>query len=81
MIGGAFAVEGFGSAMCGSCWELTYGSTTIHVLAIDHAQEGFNIALGAMDKLTGGQAQQLGRVMAQAKQVTPIACGLNPKLL
>ncbi|KAG6864167.1 hypothetical protein C0993_009292, partial [Termitomyces sp. T159_Od127] len=73
-IGGAAAVEGWNSASCGSCWDLTYTngqgvSKTISVLAIDHADSGFNIALAAMNELTGNQAQFLGRVDVTAVQV------------
>ncbi|KAF8894777.1 Asp f 13-like protein [Infundibulicybe gibba] len=71
-IGGAVAVEGFNSANCGTCWQLT----SINVVAIDHASPGFNIAEGAMNTLTGGQAEQLGRISATATQVSASACGL-----
>ena len=75
-IGGAAAVAGWNSAQCGSCWQLTYNGKSINVLAIDHADEGFNIALEAMNTLTGGQAQQLGRINASVKQVSASSCGL-----
>jgi len=80
-IGGAAAVEGWDSANCGTCWELTYTNTkgvskSINVLAIDHAQAGFNIALAAMNELTGNQAVQLGRVDVASKQVAASVCGL-----
>ncbi|TFK84020.1 Cerato-platanin-domain-containing protein [Polyporus arcularius HHB13444] len=68
-IGGAFAVEGFDSANCGTCWALTFNGTTINVLAIDTAPDGFNIALAAMNKLTNNQAQFLGRINATARMV------------
>ncbi|KAJ7773201.1 Cerato-platanin-domain-containing protein [Mycena metata] len=61
-IGGAGAVEAFDSVNCGTCWQLTYtngsgAKKSINVLAIDHAAAGtFNIALEAMNTLTGGQA-------------------------
>ncbi|KAF6843586.1 Protein SnodProt1 [Colletotrichum musicola] len=75
-IGGADAVAGWNSPNCGTCWQLTYNGKSINVLAIDHAGSGFNIALGAMNDLTNGQANQLGRVEAQATQVALSACGL-----
>jgi hypothetical protein len=46
------------------------------VLAVDHAAEGFNIALAAMNELTGNQAEQLGRIDAQWSQVAASDCGL-----
>ncbi|KAG6893720.1 hypothetical protein C0995_016265, partial [Termitomyces sp. Mi166 len=73
-IGGAAAVGGWNSANCGTCWDLTYTdsqgvSRTISVLAVDHADSGFNLALGAMNELTNNQATFLGRVDATAVQV------------
>ncbi|KAF7348147.1 hypothetical protein MSAN_01767600 [Mycena sanguinolenta] len=78
-IGAAGAVEGWDSANCGTCWQLTYAPTgvTINVLAIDHAAAGtFNIALEAMNVLTDGQAVDLGRVTVTSKQVASSVCGL-----
>ena len=75
-IGGAAVIAGWGSAECGTCWQLTYEGTSINVLAIDHANSGFNIALSAMNALTNGQAVFLGRVEAMATQVDKSACGL-----
>ncbi|KAH9934640.1 Cerato-platanin [Fomitopsis serialis] len=80
-IGGAAVVTGWGSTECGSCWELSYTSpegveSTINVLAIDYAGAGFNIALEALNALTDGQAQFLGRVNATATSVDAAACGL-----
>ncbi|KAG7137036.1 Protein SnodProt1 like protein [Verticillium longisporum] len=75
-IGGAPAVAGWNSPNCGTCWELSYNGRTINVLAIDHSANGFNIALDAMNALTGGQAVKLGRVNASSKQVNKSKCGL-----
>ena len=36
----------------GTCWEITYQNTTITVLAMDHAGDGFNLSLDAMNNLT-----------------------------
>lgn len=76
-IGAAAAVSGWGSAECGSCWELEYNGNTIYVLAIDHAADGFNIALAAMNTLTDNQGTFLGRVTATATQVDASQCGLS----
>ncbi|KAG6884919.1 hypothetical protein C0993_007286 [Termitomyces sp. T159_Od127] len=78
-IGGAAAVEGFDSLNCGTCWNLTFVtstgvSNTISVLAIDNAGTGFNIAMEAMDVLTDNQAVFLGRVNATSVQVDPSIC-------
>lgn len=80
-IGGAPAITGFNSAACGTCWNLTFVnsdkvSKTISILAIDVATPDFNIALSAMNELTGGQAVNLGRVPITAVQVNNTVCGL-----
>ncbi|PKS07725.1 hypothetical protein jhhlp_006333 [Lomentospora prolificans] len=74
-IGGVPAIEGWNSANCGSCWKLTYNGKSIYVLGIDHSTS-FNIALGAMNDLTNGNAVGLGRVEATAEQVSSSFCGL-----
>ncbi|KAG5643568.1 hypothetical protein DXG03_000663 [Asterophora parasitica] len=81
-VGGAAAIAGWNSAKCGSCWQLTYTNPkgvkkSINVLAVDHADKGFNIALAAMNELTGGQAIQLGRIDVASKEVAASACGLK----
>ncbi|TFK61486.1 immunomodulatory protein, partial [Pluteus cervinus] len=69
-IAAAGVVEGWNSQNCGTCWKITYGSKSINVLAVDHAGSGsFNLALAAMNTLTNGQAQQLGRITADATLV------------
>ncbi|TFK45635.1 epl1 protein [Heliocybe sulcata] len=75
-IGGSDSVAGWNSANCGSCWQLTYNDKTITILVIDHANEGFNLSEEAMNDLTDGQAEALGRVDAQATQVDASQCGL-----
>jgi len=75
-IGGAYAVGGWDSAACGTCWELSYDGYTVTVIAMDTASEGFNLSLEAMDTLTNGQAEFLGRVTATATQVDASNCGL-----
>lgn len=77
-IGGAFAISGFGSAECGSCWQLTFPGTgnTIFVTAIDHTDDGFNLSEAALNTLTNGQAEQDGRVNVTAEQVDASNCGL-----
>lgn len=75
-LGGAAVVGGWNSAQCGTCWELAYKGKSINVLAVDHAASGWNVALGAMNTLTGGQAKKLGRIEATAKQVDKSKCGL-----
>ncbi|KAH9857493.1 Cerato-platanin [Lenzites betulinus] len=75
-IGGAPAVTGFNSPACGTCWELTANGTSINVLAIDVGSKGFNIALEAFNILTDGNGAFIGRINADATQVSASACGL-----
>ncbi|CAI6334784.1 unnamed protein product [Periconia digitata] len=74
-IGGYEGVAGWNSPQCGTCYGVTYNGKTIYVLAIDRAA-GFNLAKGAMDDLTNGQAEAVGRVDAQYAQVALSNCGL-----
>ena len=81
-IGGAPAITGFNSVNCGTCWNLTFVnsqgvSKSINILAIDVATPNFNIAEEAMNTLTNGQAEQLGRVPITAAQVSKTLCGLK----
>ncbi len=75
-IGGAAAIAGWNSSSCGTCWQLTYKGKSINVLAIDHTDDGFNIAEAALNTLTNNQAEQLGRIDATVKQVSASSCGL-----
>ncbi|KAH8104293.1 SnodProt1 [Phellopilus nigrolimitatus] len=75
-IGGTQFVAGWNSPNCGTCWQLTYDGTSILVLAIDHADDGFNLSQEALDTLTDGQAVQLGTVQVDAEQVDSSLCGL-----
>ncbi|KAI8626979.1 eliciting plant response-like protein [Xylariaceae sp. FL1651] len=75
-IGAAEAVAGWNSPNCGTCWQLSWNGRSIHVLAVDHAGAGFNVALAAMNDLTNGQAVALGRIDASAVQVDKSVCGL-----
>lgn len=84
-IGGWVGVEGWNSPQCGSCHQLTFTDVTsgvkktINILAIDSTSLGFNIALGAMNELTGGRGKALGKVNATDITVRPSVCGLNCK--
>jgi hypothetical protein len=79
-IGGAAAVEGYNSASCGSCWKLSYtksdnATSSIYVIAIDHADEGFNIAGKALEILGGQEAVKAGKIDASAARVQGSYCG------
>jgi hypothetical protein len=80
-IGGAPAITGWNSSNCGTCWNLAYTnpqevSKSVNILAIDVSTPNFTIALSAMNELTDGQAQNLGRVTITAAQVASSVCGL-----
>lgn len=75
-IGGAQAVAGWNSTECGSCWQLEYKNAKITIMAIDHADSGFNIGLEAMDRLTDGQGMKLGVVDAAATKLDAKECGI-----
>ncbi|KAG6854510.1 hypothetical protein C0991_006112 [Blastosporella zonata] len=79
-VGGTASVPGWNSDKCGTCWKLTYTNTkgvakSINVIAVDHANAGWNVSPKAMDTLTGNQAVQLGRIDVAAVQVAASACG------
>jgi hypothetical protein len=75
-VGGAFAVSGWGSPECGSCWNLEYNGNSIYVIAFDTISSGFDLSLTAMNELTGNNAVALGTVNAIATQVSRSDCGL-----
>ncbi|KAG8217098.1 heat-stable antigen [Butyriboletus roseoflavus] len=74
-VGGVYTVTGWNSPNCGTCYQVTYGTTTIHVTAVD-VSEGFNLSEEAMNTLTGGLAYQLGKVNVTSIQVASSVCGL-----
>ncbi|KAI6111164.1 Cerato-platanin [Pisolithus sp. B1] len=76
-VGGVYTVTEWDSPACGTCYNVTYGSTSIFILAVDVSQEGFNIAETAMNTLTGNLATELGRVNVQSTQVNASYCGIS----
>ncbi|RDB19522.1 Allergen Asp f 15 homolg [Hypsizygus marmoreus] len=82
-IGGSAFIEGWNSAKCGTCYQLTHANVTsgakksVNVLAIDRTKEGFNIALKAMEELVGVHAAEIGTVDVEAKLVDAAVCGLR----
>lgn len=76
-IGGVAAVKSWNSPSCGTCWSATYNGKTVYILAVDHAAEGVNMALSAMNELTNNQAVALGRIDAVVSQVAASFCGLK----
>lgn len=74
-IGGAFNVV-FGSPYCGGCWQLTNpeNGKSLRMAAIDHVDEGFNIATSAFKEL-GGDIQK-GTLQVDSVLLPPNACGI-----
>jgi hypothetical protein len=63
--GTSSAVAGWNSRSCASRWALNKnapGKRRTVIVAVDPAAPGFNIALSAMNELTGGTAVQFGGV-------------------
>ena len=79
-IGGAYAVSGWNSTECGSCWNLTNPAIgiTLYLVAIDTVYSGFDVSDDAMDTLTGGQTGEFSEVDVEAAQVAEHYCGLPP---
>ncbi|KAI9437789.1 Cerato-platanin [Lactarius psammicola] len=75
-IGGVYAVKGWNSPQCGSCWRLTYKGKSIHVTAVDTISDGFALSLKSMNILTNGKAQELDLINAHATPVDAWHCGL-----
>ena len=81
-IGASDAIEGWNSANCGSCWQLTYTPPvesgaklrSIYMLVIDKTSSGYNTGVTAMNNLTNGHAKELGRVEVTATKVDPAKC-------
>ncbi|KAL4803555.1 Cerato-platanin-domain-containing protein [Aspergillus unguis] len=83
-IGGAPTIAGWNDAKCGSCYSITWTSATgasnsIIVTAIDSSPGGFNVATTAMNQLTGGRAEELGRVDVTYTEVGREQCGLKAR--
>ena len=78
-VGGADVVEGYNSIRCGECWRLVYETPTvkdvIYLTVIDMA-DGWSISAPAMDDLTYGEGEDLGRVDAVATLVRQSYCGM-----
>ncbi|KAK2798733.1 hypothetical protein FQN50_008771 [Emmonsiellopsis sp. PD_5] len=76
-VGAAFSIENWNSPNCGKCYSITYEATgtQIFVTAIDKAGDGFNLAKKAMDDLTGGRAEELGRADMTVAEASPADCG------
>ena len=75
-IGGAYAVTGWNSTECGSCWQLTYTETgvTVYYTAIDTVFSGFDVSDQTMNTLTNGQTGEFTLIDVYATAVTESNC-------
>ena len=74
-IGGVFPVS-WNSPECGSCWRLEYEGRSIVITAIDTCGNGFNLALEAVDALTGGRGYYGSFDGIEAEQIPSHYCGM-----
>ena len=75
-VGGSSAVSANGSTGCATCWELSFNGSSVNVLVVDYADEGFNVAKAAMNGLTGGDAKEVGVLIAKAVEIDVSECGM-----
>lgn len=73
-VGGAFSIAGWDSPNCGKCYSLEYEGVTIFVTAMDTGSDGFNLSKQAMNTLTGGRAEEAGRVVANFAEAPHNKC-------
>ncbi|RPA92904.1 Cerato-platanin [Choiromyces venosus 120613-1] len=78
LVGAVEKVEGWGSLSCGKCFCVTnqQSGQSINIIAVDQADTGLALSLAALDQLTGGQGQVLGRVDVRYEEIGWWECGL-----
>jgi Cerato-platanin len=82
-VGASSTILGWGSPDCGRCYAVTYTPSngtpvkTVNIVAIDVARTpGFVLSKAALNELTGGQAEMLGRVPVTWTAQPNSACGI-----
>src|SRR5690606_37519452 len=68
-VGGSPTVAGWNSPNCGKCYRLSYKQYSLKVRVVDTGANGFNLSKQALNALTGGQAEQLGRITGDFVEV------------
>lgn len=79
LVGAAPTIAGWNSPNCGKCFSVTYKSKTIYVTGVDTSRSttDFVLSKSALNTLTGGLADQLGRVPITWTQLASGAnCGM-----
>ncbi|RPA92651.1 Cerato-platanin [Choiromyces venosus 120613-1] len=76
-VGAIETIAGWNSPNCGKCYKVTYTATgaSINIIGVDVATSGIVLSLAALNELTGGQGQQLGRVAATYAETAATDCG------
>ncbi|KAL7810212.1 Cerato-platanin domain-containing protein [Trichoderma aethiopicum] len=69
-------IDGMNSGKCFTCWTMSYGDRAISLLALDGANSGIVMSFNALQYLTDGRAQELGRVNIDAVEADPSECGV-----
>lgn len=75
-VGGTPSITTWNDETCGSCWQLQWKDQSIYFTGIDVGGDSFVGSKAALDGLTDGQAESLGRVDVTATQVDGSKCGL-----
>ncbi|KAL6860808.1 Cerato-platanin domain-containing protein [Trichoderma novae-zelandiae] len=73
---GVDKIKGLNSGKCFTCWTLSYEGRAISLLALDGADSGVVMSFNALQYLTDGRAQELGRVDIEAVEVDTSECGV-----
>lgn len=79
LVGAAPTIAGWNSPNCGKCFAVTYSGNTIYITGVDtsRSRTDFVLSKAALNKLTGGLADQLGRVTVTWSQLPSGArCGM-----
>ncbi|CUS14168.1 unnamed protein product [Tuber aestivum] len=76
-VGSIETIPGWNSPNCGKCYKVTYTATgaSINMIGVDAAASGIVMSLGALDELTGGLGEELGRVNVTYVETAGTDCG------
>ncbi|RPA92884.1 allergenic cerato-platanin Asp F13, partial [Choiromyces venosus 120613-1] len=74
LVGAVEKLEGWGSLSCRKCFRQS--GQSINIVTVDQGDTGFVLSLAALDQLTGGQGQVLGRVDVRYEEIGGWECGL-----
>ena len=69
-------VTGWNDADCGKCYKATFRTKSVYITAVDVAGGGIVTSKATLNTLTGGLAEELGRVDGTFEEVAASNCGL-----